>query len=204
LTNALGCLVADVRHDYVRTVNQPVATLDMAEARAILEAQIAGGKATLAREGVVVDEIVVLHSADMQYLGQSHILTVAVKSPRVTREQLHDDFAAAYWRRFEVDLPEIRPVLVNLHTAVIGRRPSAPLTALAETDKALGGRPVAHRRVWFESGWKTTPIYRRAQLAPKGHFSGPAIIEQMDATTVIEPGNKVAVDRFGNLVVTVR
>jgi N-methylhydantoinase A len=204
LTNALGCLVADLRHDYVRTVNKPLAALDMAEVRAILEAQIAEGKATIAREGVGVEDLVVLHSADMQYLGQSHILTIAVKSPRVTREQLHKDFAAAYWQRFEVELPEIRPVLVNLHTAVIGRRPSAPLAALAQADKSLGTKPVAHRRVWFEDGWKKTPIYRREQLGPGARIAGPAIVEQMDATTVIEPGNTVLADKLGNLVVAVK
>src|SRR5258706_359440 len=91
LTNALGCLVADVRHDYVRTVNKPVAVLDVTEVRKILEAQIGEGKATIAREGVDIEELVVIHSADMQYLGQSHILTLALKSPRVTRQQLHDD-----------------------------------------------------------------------------------------------------------------
>ncbi len=204
LTNALGCLVADLRHDYVRTVNKPLATLDMAEVRAILEAQIAEGKATIAREGVGVEDLVVLHSADMQFLGQSHILTIAVKSPRVTRERLHEDFADAYWRRFEVELPEIRPVLVNLHTAVIGRRPAAPLAALAQADASLGKKPVAHRRVWFEGGWKMTPIHRREQLGPGARLAGPAIIEQMDATTVIEPGNKVVADKLGNLVVTVQ
>ncbi len=204
LTNALGCLVADVRHDYVRTVNKPLAALDMAEAKRILEAQIAEGKATVAREGVAIEELVVLHSADMQYLGQSHILTIAVKSPKVTRQQLHDDFAAAYWRRFEVELPEIRPVLVNLHTAVIGRRKSAPLAALAQSDAAKSTKPGAHRRVWFEGGWKNTPIYRREQLAPGARLAGPAIVEQMDATTVIEPGNQVVADKFGNLVVAVK
>jgi N-methylhydantoinase A len=204
LTNALGCLVADLRHDYVRTVNKPLAALDMAEVRAILEAQIAEGNATIAREGVGVEDLVVIHSADMQYLGQSHILTVAVKSPRITRDELHKDFAAVYWRRFEVELPEIRPVLVNLHTAVIGRRPSAPLAALAQADKSLGAKPLAHRRVWFESGWKKTPIYRREQLGAGARIAGPAIVEQMDATTVIEPGNSVVADKFGNLVVTVK
>ncbi len=204
LTNALGCLVADLRHDYVRTVNRPLAALDMAEVRAILEAQIAEGKATIAREGVGVEDLVVIHSADMQFLGQSHILTIGVKSPRVTREQLHKDFADAYWRRFEVELPEIRPVLVNLHTAVIGRRPSAPLAALAQSDPSLGKKPAGHRRVWFEGGWKNTPIHRREQFAPGARLAGPAIIEQMDATTVIEPGNTVVADKFGNLVVTVK
>jgi N-methylhydantoinase A len=58
--------------------------------------------------------------------------------------------------------------------------------------------------VWFEGGWKATPIWRREQLAPGARLAGPAIIEQMDATTVIEPGNTVVADKFGNLVVTVK
>ena len=188
----------------MRTVNKPLAALDMTEVRAILEAQIAEGKATIAREGVGVEDLVVIHSADMQFLGQSHNLAIAVKSPRVTRERLRADFADAYWRRFEVELPEIRPVLVNLHTAVIGRRPSAPLAALAQTDASLGTKPTAQRRVWFEGGWKKTPIWRREQLAPGTRIAGPAIVEQMDATTVVEPGNSVVADKLGNLVVTVK
>jgi N-methylhydantoinase A len=204
LTNALGCLVADVRHDYVRTVNKPLAALDMADVRAILDAQIAEGKATIAREAVAIEALVVIHSADMQFQGQSHILTIPVASPGVTRERLDKDFAAAYWRRFEVELPEIRPVLVNLHTAVIGRRKPAPLAALAPADRSLGRKPGAHRRVWFEGGWTNTPVWRREQLAPGTKLAGPAIVEQMDATTVIEPGNSVVADRLGNLVVTVK
>ena len=59
-------------------------------------------------------------------------------------------FEAAYWARFEVALPEIRAVLVNLNTAVIGKRPSVQLEALAET--AGAGEPVGLREVWLAGG----------------------------------------------------
>jgi N-methylhydantoinase A len=91
-------------------------------------------------------------------------------------------------------------VLVNLHTAVIGRRPSAPLAALAQSEAAKSAKPAAHRRVWFESGWKSTPIYRREQLAPGARLAGPAIVEQMDATTLVPPGMTARVDRWLNLI----
>jgi N-methylhydantoinase A len=205
ITNALGCVVADLRHDYVRTVNRPVPQLPDGLVREVLQAQIAEGRATLAREQAAIEEIAVLHHADMQFQGQSHLLSVELPGIEVTREQLHAAFEAAYWRRFEVALPEIRPVLVNLHTAVIGRRKPVDLGALmggacaATPDGAVAGT----RRVWFEQGWQATPIYRREALPPGASFAGPAILEQLDATTVIEPGNSVVVDALGNLIVTI-
>jgi N-methylhydantoinase A len=207
ITNALGCVVADLRHDYVNTINKPLPALDMALVKRTLEAQIEEGRATIAREGVAVDGIEVLHEADMQFQGQSHILTVKLPGIDVTREALHQAFADAYWKRFEVALPEIRPVLVNLHTAVIGRRPTLPLDALLPTEgraRDVDGALTGSRRVWFaEGGWRDTPVYRREKLPAGARFAGPAIVEQLDCTIVIEPGDRVEADRFGNLVVSV-
>lgn len=205
ITNALGCVVADLRHDFVNTVNKPVSALDMAQVQAILEGQIDEGRATLAREGVVVEGVTLLHAADMQFQGQSHILTVPLAGTALTRGELQRAFEEAYWRRFEVELPEIRAVLVNLHTAVIGRRPTVDLAALAAGQSApdLADARSGQRRVWFEGGFRDTPIYRREKLPRGAGFDGPAVIEQMDCTIVIEPGNRVSMDRLGNLVVAV-
>jgi len=207
ITNALGCVVADLRHDYVNTINKPLPVLDMDLVKRTLEAQIAEGRATIAREGVAVEAIEVLHEADMQFQGQSHILTVSLPGIDVTREALHQAFADTYWKRFEVSLPEIRPVLVNLHTAVIGRRPALPLDALLPTEgraATVEGALVEKRKVWFaEGGWQDTAVYRREKLPPGVAFAGPAIVEQLDCTIVIEPGDRVEADSFGNLVVAI-
>ncbi|MCC7047343.1 MAG: hydantoinase/oxoprolinase family protein [Alphaproteobacteria bacterium] len=207
ITNALGCVVADLRHDYVNTINKPLPALDMGLVKRTLEAQIAEGRATIQRESVAVDAIAVIHEADMQFQGQSHILTVALPSVDVTREALHQAFADAYWKRFEVALPEIRPVLVNLHTAVIGRRPTLPLDALLPSEGRaadVAGALVENRKVWFaEGGWQETAVYRREKLPAGATFAGPAIVEQLDCTIVIEPGDRVEADKFGNLVVSV-
>ena len=201
ITNALGCLVADVRHDYVRTVNAPVPDLVMGDVRAILEGQIAEGRATIAREGVEIEDMTIIHTADMQFQGQSHILTVAVSSPEVAREELQGAFESAYWARFEVELPEIRAVLVNLNTAVIGRRRRVPLAALAQAE--AGEVPPGARPVWFPGGWRETPIYRRAQIAAGARLEGPAVIEQLDTTIVVEPGDRAIADELGNLILHV-
>jgi N-methylhydantoinase A len=78
ITSALGCLVADVRHDFVRTVNQDLARIDVSQARAILAGQVEEGRRLLAAEGVEIETVVVQHEADMQFVGETHVLTVPI------------------------------------------------------------------------------------------------------------------------------
>jgi N-methylhydantoinase A len=205
LTNALGCAVADVRHDFVRTVNRPLAAVTDDLVRTVLDAQIAEGRATIGREQVNVERIDFVHRADMQFQGQSHILTVALPARDVPRETLWRLFEDAYWQRFQVELKELHPVLVNLHTAAIGRRRRVSLEALARGTPAASLREaeVERRQVWFERGWIETPVYRRERLPAGACFDGPAVVEQLDCTALIEPGCTVERDRLGNLIVTV-
>ena len=205
ITNALGCVVADLRHDYVRTVNKPLSVLQDSSVAAIYAEQGREGRATIESEGVPVRELRYVYSADMQFAGQSHILSVAVEQPDIGIEGLHKAFAAAYWRRFGIELAEIPPVLVNLHTAVIGVRPEIDLAALAATERAptLAAAKIGERRVWFPDGWQQAPVYARDRLPLDASFQGPAILEQLDCTTVVEPGDTVRQDKLGNLLIDV-
>ncbi len=205
ITNALGCVVADLRHDYVRTVNKPLSAVDDATVARIYAEQAAEGEATIGREGVPVRELRRVLSADMQFQGQSHILSVGVDSADIGVAGLHKAFAAAYWRRFGIELAEIPPVLVNLHTAVIGVRPEISLSALAATDRApaLAAAKLGTRRVWFSDGWHETPVYAREKLPLDATLEGPAILEQLDCTTVVEPGDTVRQDGLGNLLISI-
>ena len=206
ITSALGCLVADVRHDFVKTVNQDLLRMDVAQGRAILAAQIAEGRALLASEGVEVETVTVHHEADMQFIGQTHVLTVPIAGTDFGRDDLRLAFEKAYWERFEVELKQMRAQVVNLRTAVIGRRRPVSLAGLMTREVGRVSLPATppRRRVWFEGGWVDTPVYRREQLAAGTELTGPAIVEQLDTTTVIEPGDGVRVDALGNLEITVR
>jgi len=203
LTNALGCAVADVRHDFVRTVNRPLPDVDPALLARIFDEHAAEGAALIERERASIERLECAWSVDMQFQGQSHILSVDVPTPGITLAELHELFSRAYLNRFQVELREIRPVLVNVHTAVFGRRQRIPLEALAgrEAAASVEAARTGTRRVWFEDGWHETPVYRRERLPIGATFTGPAIVEQLDSTSVIEPGNRVSVDRFGNLLV---
>jgi|TARA_B100000315_G_scaffold126569_1_gene116409 N-methylhydantoinase A len=205
ITNAVGCVVADVRHDYVNSINIPLSQMEMNQVDDIFCRQIEAGKKIIETEGVEIEELLVIHDVDMQFQGQTHILNFPVQETRLSRESLQSAFEKAYWDRFNVELPEIRAVLVNLHTAVIGRRKPVPLATLMSAkeqkntiDDCLSGT----RRVWFESGWKETPVYKREFLTVNAKFKGPAVIEQLDTTIIVEPENQVEVDLEGNLIIT--
>jgi N-methylhydantoinase A len=205
LTNALGCVVADVRQDFVQTVNKPLSEVTDELLWRVLEEASASGRASIERERVAVDRIDFVYRADMQFQGQSHILAVPIPDRKVRRDDLHRLFEQAYWQRFQVELKEIRPVLVNLHTAAIGRRRPPSLAALAPR---ISGAPLAdaqreRRPVWFNASWCDTPVYQRERLAANMAFEGPAVVEQLDCTILIEPECTVATDRLGNLIVTV-
>jgi N-methylhydantoinase A len=205
LTNALGCLVADLRHDFVRTINKPLSMVNETELVSVLDAHIEEGNNILQRENVEIDNVQVFHTADMQFQGQTHILNVALPGRAVKIADLAKAFAEAYWNRFRVSLPEIKPVLANLHTAVIGKRKPFPVDALTSktATKDLNDAKIDTRRVWFEDGWLSTPIFDRDRLPLNSEFLGPAILEQLDATTVIHPGDRAVVDALGNVIIHV-
>ncbi len=204
ITSAMGCVLADVRHDFVQTVNQPLLAVDGAAIDAIYQRQAEAGRALLAREGIAVTGIDVLAEADLLYRGQSHVLRVPVTSPGFDRARVHENFVERYRARFDIELPEMQPMLVSLRSAVIGRRPSVDLRLLASPAtgplaQAVSGR----RRVCFDGAWHDTTILRRDGLPAETAFSGPAIVEQPDATTLIDPRCEAVTDAFGNLIVTV-
>jgi len=206
ITNALGCVVADLRHDFVNTLNQPVAALDEARMRTVLSAQVEEGKALIAQEAVQPEDIRISHSADMQFVGQTHIVNVPLPSAAIDRAALQALFEKAYFARFKVELPEIRANLVNLNTSVTGVRPALDLSRLIDPAGRAATPAEARlevRPVWYDGLWHDTPVYAREKLPLDAIIEGPAILEQMDCTTVLEPGDAARSDADGNIVIEV-
>jgi len=206
ITNALGCVVADLRHDFVNTINMPVGALDEAKLREVLERHRNEGEALIAKEAVKPDAIRVTHSADMQFVGQTHIINVPLPSSSVSRETLQLLFEKAYFARFKVELPEIRANLVNLNTSVTGVRPQIDLSKLIDPAGRTATLEEARREirpVWCDGRWHDTPVYAREKLPLDAIIEGPAILEQMDATTVLEPGDHARSDADGNIIIDI-
>ena len=204
ITNALGCVVADLRHDFVRTVNQPLDSADMQALHEVIAEQEASGRAALDAENVTVRKVEVEYSADMQFVGQSHVVRVPLDGGTPTRDDLQKRFEAAYWDRFRVELDEIRARVVNLNCSVIGVCDPVDLGALMDRSQARDQlAPTETREVTFESGAMETPVYWRDHLPRDAVIEGPAVIEQMDTTVLVEPGVTANSDALGNLILKV-
>jgi N-methylhydantoinase A len=206
LTNALGCLVADLRQDLVNTLNVPLEAADMGLVRATLQGQRQRGEAANAEEQGEIVQSLVLHAADMQFRGQTHLIRVKLPQMDVSRAVLRSLFEEAYFARFQVRLPEIEPVLVNLLTSVIGRRRPFPMRSLLEASaRALDtrGASIGERALYAGGRWHCAQVFDRLKLPLGARISGPALVQQIDATTVLEPGSAAVVDAIGNLRIAV-
>lgn len=206
ITNALGCVVADVRHDFVNTLNRPLDTLEDIQLQDTLKAQCARGETLVNAETVKIENIQFKHSADMQFIGQTHLLNVPVPSTEITTEALQVEFEKVYLNRFHVELKEIRANLVNLNTTVIGNRAELDLQKLIDPTgrkQNLTDAIIGQRNVWFDGNWYDTTVYQRDHLPLDAKITGPAILEQMDTTIVIEPNSHAVSDNDGNLIIEV-
>lgn len=202
LTSALGCLLANLRHDYVQTINRPLNDVSAADIADVLAQQADAGRGLLEKESAALISVEFLRTAEIHYQGQIHMLTITV-SERPDTAVLARDFEAAFKSRFAIELPGMTMVLANLRTAVIGKRAPIDLSAFASDTPTESTAPAASRSVWFEGGYMETPIYRREALAVGQSIQGPAIVEQMDTTVVLDPRTRGDVDRSGNLILTI-
>ena len=199
---ALGCVYADLRYDLSQTLEKRVDRLQAGELDAIIARQRQQGARQLDESQVPIDKSTITHAADMAYAGQIHALHVPIE-PGWGATRLEQAFNDAYRDKFGNTLADMAVVIVNLRTVVVGTRSSA---ALPQASPAQGGKPqpLSRRPVHFGKAWHDTPVYAREVFAPGMTLDGPAIIEQSDTTTVIEPDMALTVDANGNLLVKVK
>ena len=206
-TSALGLLVTDLKHDYSTTMIERIDRLDIAAAESAYREMEARGRATLERENVGPGQMSFQRQVDMRYVGQSHELTPSLphsplNAAEISRvlEQFHQEHNRAYG----FSAPGEPVEFVNLRLTAIGRitkprlRELEPRRGAAEPAAAL----KATRPVYFaeSDGYVDCPIYDRYRLAAGHMLIGPAIVVELDSTTVIHPGYRAEVDRFGNLI----
>ncbi len=206
ITNAIGCVVADLRHDFVRTVNTPLDALEPGALAEVFAEQTAEGEGLIAAETVEIRDIRRLYSVDMQFIGQTHLLRVDLDSPDITPEALRARFEEVYFNRFRVKLGEIRANVVNANCSIIGRRAALDLSALidpASRKATLEEAMTTRRPVRFDGEIHDTPVYWRDHLPDGFTLTGPAIIEQMDTTVSIEPGDDARDAGHGNIIIEI-
>ncbi len=208
VTSALGCVIADMRHDFVRTINRPLSAdsggLDVAALdRAIAETS-GQGRELLEKSGVKLEGIATQIELDMSYVGQTHTVAASLPPEAVGKlgvATIQGAFEAAYRQAFGRLLENIPIRVLTLRVAVIGRRPKLDLALLRPQGGSVQAAQTGERPVWFAGQAHPTRIYNRLELPVGAVIPGPAILEQPDATTWVEPDLAARVDQFGNVVI---
>ncbi len=200
VTSALGCVMADMRHDAVQTLNQGLAELDLAGLQQRLHQLAERCQARLDSAGVRFESIQEVINLDMSYAGQTHTLSVKLEASQLSREGIQQAFEQTYQQAFGRVLKGLVIRVLNLRYARIGVRPKLDLKVLAPqgvgSDKVLGLQKVYHQGAWWDA-----KRLARLDLPVGACVQGPAILEQPDTTVWLEPGFEARVDEFGNLCV---
>ena len=199
VTSALGCVMADMRHDAVQTLNQDLARLDFAQLRVLRAGFEARCRERLDSAGVRFESVREELVLDMLYQGQTHTVSVPVSAQGLDAQAVQAAFEAAYRAEFGRVLDGIPVRVMNLRYALIGVRPKFDLSLLAPrgagSTESLGEQPV-----YVGGQWVQAKRYARLELPVGARIAGPAILLQSDTTVWLEPGFEATVDRLGNLI----
>ncbi|WP_321501325.1 hydantoinase/oxoprolinase family protein [Breoghania sp.] len=204
VTSALGCVVADMRHDKVQTVNRTLDDIDAAALGREMKAVADETETLLRSAGVAFSTIDRLFEFDMLYVGQTHTVSVSLDMPAgvLDTDAIRAAFETAYREAYGRLLDGIPMRVMNYRVAVVGRRPELDMGVFAPVD----GKPakecrIGSRRVYVDGAFHEASVYERLQLAVGATIEGPALLEQADTTIFVDPGLTASVDAFGNLVI---
>ncbi len=203
---AMGLLLTDLRRHFAAGRLLPLAVQDLpalTEGFAGLEAQAA---AWFDEEGLAQEDRTSARGIDMRYAGQAHELMIDCPDgplDRAALDVLRERFEAAHKQVYGYASPEEPIRVVTLRLEAIGRVPKATITAHPEVTHPVADSTLGTRSVWLpERGdFVACPLHDRALLGPGHRVAGPAIIEQMDSTTLLLPGQVATVDAWLNLVI---
>ena len=203
ILSALGVAIADVVKDYSRTVmlrGDDLTRQGLEEGYRVLEDQ-AGDE--MDGEGLDLGRALAQRSLDVRYVGQSYELNVDYPlNARHSARIIASSFHRVHRRRFGYADPSGPVEVVNLRLKMVV--PAEPPLPEPEADAGVSLREalVGEARVVFSGGASATSLYQREQLHCGNRVPGPALVLQMDSTTVIPPGWSAQVDKWRNLLVT--
>ncbi|MDB5546106.1 MAG: N-methylhydantoinase A/acetone carboxylase, beta subunit [Hyphomicrobiales bacterium] len=199
--SALGMLLADERHDFVRTFYADLKSLDFVRLRDV-HAEMAGEASASLR---YKDDTEVQTQLDIRYVGQEFTLSVPVDAAMLKngdRTAIRAAFDALYEHRYQHSSPDEPVEVVNVRVAAVGKR--APL-AFPSVEAGREAKPARRREVYLDDTTRSVmcPVYERESLPAGATFDGPAIVQEHGTTTVMFAGDVCTVAVTGELIITV-
>jgi N-methylhydantoinase A len=205
--SAVGFVVADVQHDYVRTLARKEHEIDPAELLREFRDMEADGIRQLEQERVGPGETEIVWSADLRYEGQSWELNAPIQRTPGTFSREHvrriaEKFHTLHEQVYSYSEPDETVEFVNLRVRVRGLNPALTFEEEPCEPFPLEGGWKTMREVYFaESGRLDTPVYEREDLRVGSRIDGPCIVEETISTALIPPGHTGAIDAYRNILI---
>ena len=200
---ATGDVCSDYREEFARTVLRTLEQLPATEVEQMLQELGDEAAGWLEREGIPRSQQDIFYNADMRYFRQGYELPIAM-----TIEDLHahgtgilaDRFHALHEQLYRFRL-DVACEIVNLRAVALGKGARLSLSAAAIDGPDAAHAQTDEQRTYFDDDFLPTPIYDRAKLKPGNRITGPAIVTEMDSTTVVLPHFTAAFDRYANILI---
>ena len=204
VNSALGCVMSDLRHDEVRTMNVMLDMMDCADLAQTIKTMSASSTNIVQQSNAKLDDIDSIIELDMLYLGQTHSVAVPITGilDDITSDVIHAAFEASYLQAYSRLLKDIPIRILNLRVSVIGKRPDIDVKLLAVGERAasIENCIVADQAMFANGVWHDAIIYDRLRLPAGAVIKGPALLVQADATIYVDPGLAARVDDLGNVI----
>jgi N-methylhydantoinase A len=199
--SALGMLVADERHDFIRTTYADLSGVDFAELAKVVDDMREEAHASLRHKRGAHEQI----ALDLRYVGQEFSLSVPVTPAQLKagdRKAIRRAFDALYEHRYAHHSPDEPVEMVNTRLGVVGKRPKLRFPSLGRSRTTAVAK---HREVYFADARRPLrcPVYQRDDLKVGMHIVGPAIVQELGTTTVLFKKDECKVAPSGELIIKV-
>ena len=211
ITSALGLLATDIVYEFVTTEMQLLSTLDCDKLTADLATLERQALARFQEDGLDAQRTLIRRIADCRYVGQGYELRVELPAGPIDagwQKQAAEAFHQAHEREYVRRFSDSDIQIVNIRVQGIGLIPELRFQEIASGNHSLGEALTATHDVIFNVDGHPeripTAFYDRERLKAGNAITGPAIIEQLDSTVVINPGLSAEVDKYGTIMIGCR
>ncbi len=201
--SAIGLLMSDVKHDYIRSRMTPIGELSSSDVEAVFTQLETQAREDLQRDGFGEKDIRIERALDMRYAGQGYEITMSCTADQTAAlVYLRKEFDLEHKRQFGHSAPEEPVEVVSYRVRGVGLVPAVSMPKYALQGPKLSDALRETRQVRFDGKTISCPVYQREKLDVGLTLRGPAILDQFDCTTVICAGQVASIDEWKNLIVT--
>ena len=203
VNSAIGLLQADVKHDHAISRLSMLTALKPVDAASLFGELEKRARDELSAEGFTDSQITLEYAFDMRYAGQGYEITIPLKGGVPQNfDAVRRSFDDTHKQLFGHHAPDEPVEVVTYRVAGVGLLPEVKMPTFKPTGSKLSDAHLGKRKTRFDGAWVDADIYQRERLDVGHMIKGPAIVEQLDATLVLPPGQIAKVDQWKNIIVT--